>query len=375
MKSRESCEIYVHVPFCARKCDYCDFISFVTDADTQDRYFNMLVCEIEKKAESVGRIPVDSVFLGGGTPSLVKAANIGKVMDKLYDVFDISPNAEITIEMNPNSASLEKMQEYRSFGINRLSIGLQSADNNELKTLSRLHTFEDFVECFENARKAGFSNINVDLMSAVPGQTMESLKETLSKVIALKPEHISAYSLILEEGTKFFERYPDGEGLPGEDADREMYALTKKILAENGYERYEISNYARTGYECRHNIGYWTRKEYLGFGIAAASLFDNVRSVKHSDLKRYIAGDFAEETTHLSSKDIMEEYMFLGLRLIKGVSKADFEAKFGKSMESVYGEVISRFEKQGLIASEDRVYLTDAGLDVSNCIMAEFLLD
>ncbi|MCR4962237.1 MAG: radical SAM family heme chaperone HemW [Lachnospiraceae bacterium] len=368
-------EIYVHIPFCARKCDYCDFVSFVTDDDTKKAYFSMLEKQIDMKAESAGSLPVDSVFFGGGTPSLVDAGYIADVMEHLRRRFLFTDDAEITIEMNPNSAHKDKLSVYRSAGINRLSIGLQSTVDEELKRLSRLHSYEEFLRSYDLARTVGFSNINIDIMSALPGQSSDSYTETLKKVCKLAPEHISAYSLIIEEGTPFYERYKDGNGLPGEDLDREMYHDTKRFLLTKGYERYEISNYSKPGFECRHNVGYWTRKPYIGFGIAAASLIDEVRYSMHGDLKRFLSGDLTEEIEHLEMKDRMAEFMFLGLRLIKGVSKKEFFDEFGVSMEKVYKKQLLRLSEEGLLADGERVFLTEKGLDLANVCMAEFLPD
>lgn len=373
MKNSKGNEIYIHVPFCARKCSYCDFVSFAMNEDVQDRYFNALFNEINLKSESVGKIPVDSVFIGGGTPSLVKEKHIEGLMDVLRSRFELSPDAEISIEMNPNSASLEKIKAYKRAGINRVSIGLQSTNDEELKVLGRLHSYEEFLRTYDDVRSAGFENVNIDLMSAVPKQTIKSFEETLKRVTLLNPEHISAYSLIIEEGTPFYERYSDGTGLPSEEDEREMYYLTKAILSDAGYERYEISNYAKCGYECRHNIGYWTRVPYLGFGIAAASLWDERRYTTHSDIKRYIAGDYSKEETILSKEDRIEEFMFLGLRLIKGVSVAEFEKQFGRTVFDEYGDVLCKLEKDKLITVDERVRLTDKGLDVANYCMSEFI--
>lgn len=374
MKTNYS-EIYVHIPFCVKKCDYCDFVSFACKEDVQKAYYYALKNQIDIKAESTGKIPVDSVFFGGGTPSLVKAEYIVGILDKLRERFSFAKDTEITIEMNPNSASFEKIREYKEAGINRVSIGLQSANDEELKTLSRVHDYKSFLRTFDNVRKAGFENVNVDIMSALPGQSLLSYMDTLKKVITLKPEHISAYSLIIEENTPFYERYSDGRGLPDEDTEREMYYETKRFLKEKGYLRYEISNYAKEGYECRHNLGYWTGKDYLGFGIAAASLYNGSRYSMHSDLDAFIKGDLHEEETILSKKDRMEEFMYLGLRMMKGVSKAEFVERFGILIEEVYGEQIAMLKLKGLMKErEGRLFLTDKGVDVSNMCMAEFLL-
>lgn len=368
-------EIYVHIPFCNRKCDYCDFVSFVKDDDTKKAYFDALKLQIEKKAETTGKIPVVSCFFGGGTPSSVEPEYIGSVLGTLKRCFDFEENAEITIEMNPNSVSFEKLKKYREYGINRVSIGLQSTNDYELKKLTRLHSYEEFLEAYSLARKAGFENINIDLMSAIPGQSFESYKETLERVVKLSPEHISAYSLILEEGTPFFDRYnEDKSELVDEDTEREMYHFTKRYLSENGYERYEISNYAKKGFECIHNIGYWERTDYIGFGISAASLYRNIRYSVHSDLKRFIDGDFSEDKEELTKEDIIGEFMFLGLRLVKGVSKKKFSELFGKNIEEIYGEQLGRLLRDNLIEADDNIRLTEKGMDISNYCMSEFIL-
>ncbi len=368
-------EIYVHIPFCVRKCDYCDFCSYAGAEDKIRPYFLRLKEEIkEKAARFKGSRPVTSVFFGGGTPTLPDSFFICDTLETLRAEFEIKPDAEITIEANPNSAALSKFAAYRDAGFNRLSIGLQSALETELKILSRIHSYEDFLKTFEDARKAGLHNINTDIMTGIPGQTCESLKETLSRVIALGPQHISAYSLIIEEGTPFFERYGTGSGLPAEEEDREMYHETGRMLAEAGYRRYEISNYALPGHECRHNTGYWTRKPYLGFGIAAASLFDEIRYQKHRDLDGYIAGDLSEEKEPVDRNGQMEEFMFLGLRMTEGVSFTGFEEFFGSSLEEEFPGTVDKLRSEGLVDVRDgRVMLTQKGLDLENYVTGHFV--
>ena len=373
MKNDEKAEIYVHIPFCVKKCDYCDFVSFACGKDVQEDYFKALLRQIETYKETVGNTPIVSCFFGGGTPTVPDERLLISALCKLKETFNFESDAEITMEANPNSASREKLRAYREAGVNRLSIGLQSTDNGELKCLSRLHTYEEFLKTFKDAREAGFDNINVDIMSALPGQTMESYEKTLERVCALNPEHISAYSLIIEEGTPFFDRYGDGKGLPDEDTEREMYYLTKRYLHEHGYERYEISNYSKPGFECRHNLGYWKRVPYYGFGIAAASFYDGKRYQMHRDLKRYIAGDFGAEIETLSREDEMAEFMFLGLRLTEGVSRREFTETFGTDIDSVYGSELKKLESQGLLCTGERIYLTDKGMDVANYCMSEFV--
>ena len=366
--------IYVHIPFCVKKCDYCDFTSFVCDEGTKRAYFESLYKQIDSESESVGKLPIDSVFIGGGTPSFVKEEYIYALLQRLRDRFDIEKNAEITIECNPDSVTKEKLSVYGEAGINRISIGLQSTVDKELKLLSRAHDYKGFLRAYDLVREVGFKNVNIDIMSALPTQTRSSYLKTLERVVGLDPEHISAYSLIVEEGTPFYERYKDGKGLPGEDLDREMYHDTKEYLKEKGYERYEISNYAKPGFECKHNTGYWTRKPYLGFGVAAASFFDGKRFTMHSDLKGFINGDHEKEVTDITKDDAMAEFMFLGLRLTKGISKKAFEKEFSQNIYDVYDKEIEELTREGLIVDEeDALYLTDFGLDVSNVAMAKFL--
>ena len=382
-------EVYIHIPFCVKKCDYCDFLSCPVDDETKEKYVTALYKEIEWAKECLEEYQVDTVFIGGGTPSILDGQQIEKIIESLRRAAKISDDAEITIECNPGTLDKEKLEAYKSAGINRISLGLQSANDDELKTIGRIHNYDEFVESYKMAREARFKNINVDLMSALPGQTVESYKETLEKIVALNPEHISAYSLIVEDETPLKDRVESGSvELPNEDDEREMYYLTKEILEKNNYKRYEISNYAKDGYECRHNIGYWKRVEYLGFGVGAASLFKEKRFSNTSDITRYInmlerdvmnADEVWESINEseeiLQPKDEMEEFMFLGLRMTDGISKSDFKEIFGKDIDSVYGDVLEKLEKQGLIClNDDIIKLSDKGIDISNIVLANFLL-
>ena len=379
-------EIYLHIPFCVKKCSYCDFLSAPGSSETRRAYIEALKKEI-LYFPGWEKYRVETVFFGGGTPSLLPAEDIDTVLETLRERFAFSDSPEITIECNPGTADREKLISYRSSGINRLSLGLQSADNRWLALLGRIHTWEDFLQTYHQARSAGFSNINVDLMSALPGQSPDSWRDTLKKTAALKPEHISAYSLILEPGTPLYERYrdeaekrekgEDTEFLPTEEEEREIYWSTQEILEEAGMKRYEISNYARPGYACRHNVGYWTGIEYAGFGLGAASLLEHVRYENPRELSSYINGDFTGRVrTALKMKDEMEEFMFLGLRLKKGVSGKEFRKRFGREINTVYGETILRLQKEGMLKQEeDFLSLTDRGTDLANYVMAEFLLD
>lgn len=359
-------ELYIHIPFCERKCKYCDFLSAPSTVEERKKYVESLCRKIRSYGELAKVYVVVTIFVGGGTPSILLPEQMEEIFDAIRGTFRIEESAEITIEMNPGTVNREKLLAYRRCWINRLSIGLQSADNEELKVLGRIHTYEEFLDTYHMARAEGFDNINIDLMSAIPGQTLVSFEKTLKNVARLKPEHISAYSLIIEEGTPFYERYREGkhdDELPDEETERRMYQMTKELLGRYGYVRYEISNYARPGYECLHNLGYWDRAEYLGIGSGAASLMDN---------RRWIEGEQSEE---LTVQNQMEEYMFLGLRKMQGVSIRKFHEIFGRSITEVYGEVLKDMMKKGLLEIEESyVRLTDYGIDVSNYVMSEFLM-
>lgn len=384
---RKTLELYLHIPFCVQKCAYCDFLSAPATEQTRREYVELLVREINGYGTIYGgSYEVSTIFIGGGTPSLLSGKEILRTFEALQENFTIQDDAEITLEMNPGTVTEEKFSAWKKAGINRLSIGLQSANDAELKILGRIHSFEKFRKCYEAARRHRFQNINVDLIYDIPGQTVESWKRTLEEVIALKPEHISAYSLIIEEGTPFFERYGEKKcdgvefpPLPDEETEQSIDCMTKKILAEAGYERYEISNYAKKGSACRHNLGYWEREEYLGIGLGASSLMRHTRfhNTRNYDIYRQNieAGlDIREDVETLSFEDEIEEFMFLGLRKIRGISMTQFRENFGKSMESVYGEQLRRIQEMGLLKIEDgRVFLTERGLDVSNAVFVEFL--
>lgn len=371
-------ELYIHIPFCVKKCAYCDFLSGPSDEKSRERYVELLCEEIQVCRGKVEKYQVSTVFFGGGTPSVLQGEQIKRIMETLRKVFVFETDAEISMEMNPGTVTSEKLVAYREAGINRLSIGLQSVQDEELKLLGRIHTYDEFLHSYELARKAGFENINIDLISAIPGQTVSSWAETLKTIVELEPEHISAYSLIIEEGTPFFEKYGEGFGqemLPSEDEEREMYRQTKQILHEAGYERYEISNYAKEGRECRHNIGYWERAPYLGFGIGAASLFEETRSANPSNIEEYRTSfEKKFQAEKLSVEEQIEEFMFLGLRMMKGISKQKFAEAFGKEIEEIYGKQIERLKKAELLEeNDDRIYLTEKGIDISNSVFVEFM--
>lgn len=426
-KIKRKLSIYIHIPFCIKKCNYCDFLSFPAGERERERYLGALLREIEGEAPKYKDYMVDTVFLGGGTPTVLSGKQIGRVLEELKAGFsfvggsNIGGMAEITMEANPGTIDREKLEQCRQAGVNRISIGAQSLRNVELALLGRIHRAEDFYQAYRWAREAGFGNINVDLMAALPGQRPEEYRETLRKAADLGPEHISAYSLIVEEGTLFYDWYGEGaekkwgeedfpkkadgharsgtkgsmgagEGmpaLPSEEEERLMDEWTGEILGEYGYRRYEISNYARPGYECRHNMAYWKRYDYAGFGLGAASMVGNVRWKNSADMGKYLGYMEAEalpgrrnlsgretvkeEVCELSIQEQMEEFMFLGLRLTEGVGKKEFYEAFGEDMASVYGQVIEKLESQGLVTDGEGVRLTPYGRDVSNYVMAEFL--
>lgn len=479
----QNLSLYLHIPFCVRKCLYCDFLSGPQSADVQEQYVEALCREIQETSPEYREYQVVSVFIGGGTPSVLLPEQTIRIMETLKSCFTLTDTCEISMEMNPGTVTPEKMNAYRACGINRISIGLQSANDGELKALGRIHTCADFLKAYEMTVEAGFTNINVDLMSAIPEQTLKSYQETLQKVLALQPQpvHISAYSLIVEEGTPFYEQELN---LPDEETERRMYEITDDILRNAGYHRYEISNYAKAGKECVHNKVYWQRGNYLGLGIGSASLIQNVRFHNMTDISSYVnlmlgenstgneienaskecgekfqvekdclkknnagkndlkkenaekeqvekltaekeqvekvnaeienvkknnieknsaeegnieknnieSGNAArpdknmigrvkklrEEVQELPIEEQMEEFMFLGLRMMEGVSERSFFENFGRRFEEVFPGVIEKHEKLGLleVTGEEFVHLklTSHGIDVSNQVFVDFML-
>lgn len=423
-------ELYLHIPFCERKCAYCDFLSAPADPPVRISYIKKLQEEIAYYGPQFEEYQVSSIFFGGGTPTILEGYQLAGILETVKQHFHLAEDTEITVECNPGTLTTGKAEKLVQAGFNRLSMGLQSADDRELQLLGRIHNFAQFLESYDLARKAGFQNINVDLMSALPGQTVKSWQNTLQKVTALRPEHISAYSLIIEEGTPFYERFAEDERiredgghpklLPEEEVERQMYELTESFLHTKGYERYEISNYAKPGYECRHNCGYWTRKNYLGLGLGASSLVEHQRFQNTSNLKEYLEQEYISlEQTCLNQKGMdeqndldcrlsgnetvllqrgnlwqsdycrehhiqietldkkseMEEFMFLGLRLMVGISRQRFEKTFQVTLGSVYGEALRKLKNEQLIEEvAGYVRLTEHGIDVSNYVLSEFLL-
>ena len=401
----KSLQLYLHIPFCVKKCDYCDFLSFpveekageglLTDdledsflfssvnEEVKKQYVKALNNEIRSVKDRYKDYKVSTIFMGGGTPSLLSCEEIREIFSTLEECFQIEKDAEITIEANPGTVTEDKIKAWKEVGINRVSIGLQSANDEELKLLGRVHTFQQFNETYTMLRENGFFNINVDLITGVPGQTMESYRETLNKVMELNPEHISAYGLIVEEETKFGEMYkelyPD---LPNEETERLMYQVTKTQLEQQGYQRYEISNYAKEGFQCKHNLGYWDRVDYLGLGLGAASLIRNIRFHQERDLDQYMkifssnnVGPLEEQVT-LGEREQMEEFMFLGLRKTKGISKTQFNEEFSRNINEVYGNVLLKLERESSVEIiGDQICLTEKGVDISNVVWQNFFFE
>lgn len=417
VKERRPLSLYVHIPFCKAKCNYCDFLSFAgMDFSKQKQYVNALVKELKAYEVVADEYVIQTIFIGGGTPSYMDASLLVELVNTIRDVFEIAADAEITMEGNPDSLTTEELAVCKEVGINRLSIGLQSANDALLKCLMRVHNYDQFVAAFNSARKAGFNNINIDIMSGLPGETMDSYIETLGKVVDMQPEHISAYSLIVEEGTPLSQNEELLSYIPSEELDRKMYARTKQLLKNSGYDRYEISNYAKEGFSCKHNLVYWTGGEYLGVGLGASSYLqiqteqgkqqrvrfhgvedfdeyigrfmecESAQGDAYTDMYFMVKGiegtpfldflrDYYKDLYFLKRKDEMEEFMFLGLRLANGIDKQLFYDRFGVAIESVYGTIIDKYVKQQLIdMTADRLFLTDKGVDVSNVVMAEFML-
>lgn len=385
--------IYVHIPFCVRKCAYCDFLSFEGMLDKHGPYIGALNREVDIISEKYGvnfinDYEVVSIYFGGGTPTSIKPQYITELLCKLKSAFDVTENAEITLEANPGTLSYESLLEYYNAGFNRLSIGLQSGDNAELDYLSRIHTYEEFKENYETAREIGFVNINVDIMTSLPFQNEHTLNKTLDGIFELnsKPDHISSYSLIVEPGTSFYDRFgeldengnytgPEGYALPTGDKERQLYYLVRDRLIAEGYTQYEISNFALPGCESIHNSAYWTRQEYIGLGLNASSLINEVRYRNTPDLDLYISDvNYIDEKTVLSENARLEEFMFLGLRRLAGVNEDEFERTFNRRLSICYGPQLEELINQGLMYKYDKNYaLTPLGIDYGNYCFSRFL--
>ena len=369
--------LYIHIPFCDQKCHYCDFPSFAGKGDLKDRYIDALIKEINQNTK--GYI-IDTIFIGGGTPSSLSASQLEKLLINVNN-FTFADNLEFTVECNPGSITKEKLDVMKKYGVNRLSMGLQAVQNSLLKDIGRIHSYEVFKENFMLARECGFENINVDLMFGLPKQKVSEWKESLEMIVSLNPEHISAYSLIIEDGTRFSKLYEEDKlRLPNEDEERQMYHLAKDILFKNGFSQYEISNYSKEGLKCRHNIAYWKMNNWLGVGSAASSYMDGERFTNFSKIETYIEKiennqSPREEESKNTIEENIEEFMFMGLRLIEGINEDEFESRFNTTVDSYYKDILEKFISQELLKRENRkIYLTEKGIEYSNIVMSEMLL-
>lgn len=401
-------ELYVHIPFCVKKCDYCDFLSGVYNTTIQHEYSLALAEEIKFLGRQFPDDTVATVYIGGGTPSWLSEDDMAIIMNAVNTAFHISNDSEITIEVNPGTVTVDKIRFYRTLDINRVSIGLQSANDDELKILGRIHTYERFLYSYDAIRKGNMHDVNVDVMTGLPYQTTEKLGRTLAAVTALRPEHISAYSLIIEKGTPFYERYRfdevkqhagmQTEALPGDEESYNLYRYAIDYLEKRRYSRYEISNYCRDDfYRCIHNVGYWKRVPYIGVGIGAASLYAEHRMKNMTDIHEYIKlantlnkpgfthtplnetnpihSPLWIEDNSLSREDAMSEFMYLGLRMLEGITRNEFRDAFNIDIETIYGPVLQSLKNQNLLTIDGgHIKLTDLGIDVSNQVLACFLL-
>lgn len=371
--------IYIHIPFCKQKCKYCDFISFNSNEETKGRYICTLLNEIKNSENKLkDNYIVNTIYIGGGTPSFIMSEDIIRILDEIKSKFKIEENAEITIEINPGTINKEKLEDYKNAGINRLSIGLQSTNNRLLNLIGRIHTYEEFIDTYKLVEEAGFKNINIDLMLALPTQTKNELIESLDKVIELNPNHISVYSLIVEENTELKEMLDNKEiELTDEDLEREMYWTVKKILEKNKYIHYEISNFAKEGCYSKHNVNCWNQEEYIGFGLNAHSYINNRRFSNTRNLEKYIEDAKVNIEIHEESQTREErakEYMMLRLRKIDGVSISDFERKFKINPLFYFRFEISELVEEELIEVDlDNIKLTEKGLDLANIVFEKFI--
>ena len=374
--------IYIHIPFCKQKCLYCDFYSVCEDEKKQTEYFEVLKNEIEDVGKNTENAIIKTIYIGGGTPSFVNSKYILEILNTLKNYFLIDDNAEITIEVNPGTIDKTKLEDYKSVGINRLSIGMQSSNNEILKTIGRIHSWEEFLNCYNLAKEVGFNNINIDCMIGLPNQTIEDVIDTLNKIISINPEHISMYSLIVEEGTPIEKLIKDGKlNLPDEELERNMYHTAKELLENSGYIQYEISNFSKPGFESKHNLDCWHQKEYIGFGAGAHSYTDGCRYSNIANVDEYIKcykENRIEDSITIHEKQdktaMAKEYILLSLRTIKGCSKKDFYSKFGYDIKKGFKEELNKLEKSGLIAIDNEfIKLTRKGLDLANIVWEKFV--
>ena len=372
--------LYIHIPFCAQKCLYCDFPSFARKDHLRKAYIEALNKEIISLREKHNNLEISTIFIGGGTPSVLEANELECLLKEVAKL-NMAKDIEYSMECNPGNLTEEKLEVMKKYGVNRISMGLQAKQDNLLKGLGRIHNYKTFKENFLLAKKVGFNNINVDLMFGLPNQRLNEWEETLREIISLEPAHISAYSLIIEEGTAFYNLYENDKlKLPTEEEERKMYHLAKKILEENGFNQYEISNYAKERKECRHNLAYWNMDNWIGVGSAAASYINGKRIKNISSVEEYInsineKGEAVEEIINNSKNDNMEEFMFMGLRKINGIDENEFKKRFSMNINDVYGEILNKYIDEGLLIRESgRIFLSEKGIEISNVIMADFLL-
>lgn len=377
MENKKELSLYIHIPFCKQKCFYCDFPSYASIDYLREDYVEALCKELERKAI---KYKIKSIFIGGGTPSYLETKEIVKIL-KSINKLNLSDDMEFTMECNPGALEEEKLKAMLDGGVNRISMGLQAVQNSLLKEIGRIHSFKQFEENFRLARKVGFKNINVDLMFGLPNQSLEEWKESLEVIARLNPEHISAYSLIIEEGTEFYNLWERNKLiLPSEEEERDMYSITKNILKEHGYHQYEISNYAKVGRECYHNKVYWRNEDYLGIGSASTSFIDGKRIKNIENVKAYIdkinsEEDVIEDITINTLDDSMEEFVFMGLRMIEGINVNEFNKRFGVNIESIYKDVIDKnINKKLLVLQSENLRLTEKGIELSNSVMSDFIL-
>lgn len=372
--------LYVHIPFCVSKCKYCDFNSYKLNVDKKRKYLKALQKEMEFYKEEVKSNEIDTIFIGGGTPSILNENEINFLFDNIKSNFNIKKDAEITMECNPGTLTIDKLKTMKECGVNRLSIGLQAVQNHHLDYIGRIHTYEEFEKNYNQAKEVGFKNINVDLMYALPNQSEKDWMESLEKIVKLNPSHISAYSLILEEGTELFNMYERKEfKLLDEDTDIKMYEYTINYLKANGYNQYEISNYAKKGYECKHNILYWKCKNYVGLGASASGFLNKTRYNNVCDLSEYENIIYSgkkplEWEEKLSIKDEIEENIFLGMRMNEGIKFEDFFKRYNFDFKEEYKNEISKLKKLNLIHVDDKsMALTQKGREISNSVFVEFI--
>lgn len=370
--------IYIHIPFCIKKCEYCDFVSYCNKKEYVPQYINALKKEIKNNINKEYKIT--TIYIGGGTPSSIEENYIADIIGTIKlnmneeNLKDFE-NIEVTIEVNPGTVNKEKLQVYKKIGINRLSIGLQETHNELLKSIGRIHTYEEFIKTYNLARKIGFNNINVDLMIALPNQTIQDIKENLEKITKLNPEHISVYSLILEEGTPFYNKYNENKiKLPDEELERNMYWYVKNTLENNGYMHYEISNFSKKGFESKHNMNCWNQEEYLGFGVAAHSYNNKIRYSNTNSIEEYIKGSNKIIHEEQTLEDMQKEYMLLGLRKIEGINIQKFKNKFAQNPIFIFKEQLNKLvDEELIIVDGNEIKLTNKGLDLANIVWEEFI--